>query len=91
MHKKATEVLVWFVSDTDRNRNPELPHSVAVAYAMKGYSLETDSMRKMHDHILYVCASRDINGACSCFDGQWLKLANIDKNDKPLTKNSAAA
>ena len=37
-------------------------------------------------HILDVCFSKHINVASSCFDGQWLKLANRDKNNKPLTK-----
>ena len=37
--KKATEVIVWILSDTDRCYDSQIPYSIPVAYAMKGYSL----------------------------------------------------
>ena len=37
--KKETEILVWVLSDTDRNWDPEVPLSTLLAYAMCGYSL----------------------------------------------------
>ena len=83
--KKATEVLVWLLSDTDRCWNPEIPHALPVGYALKGYSLATKTIRNMHDELLQACHQKNINVVCSCFDGQWLKLATRDKNDKPLT------
>lgn len=83
--KKATEVLVWLLSDTDRCWNIEVPHSLPVAYAMKGYSLPNQPMREMHEHILDECYKRGIDVVCSCFDGQWIKLATRDQDDRPLT------
>lgn len=83
--KKATEVLVWLLSDTDRVWDPEIPHSTPVAYAMKGYSLPVQQMRAMHDHVLQRCYEKNIDVVCSTFDGQWLGLATRDEANKPLT------
>lgn len=83
--KKASEVLVWLLNDTDRIWHPEIPNSLPISYAMKGYSLSTITMREMHDDILQHCHNNGIKVLCSCFDGQWIKLATRDENDKPLT------
>lgn len=83
--RKASEVLVWLISDTERCYNPEIPHSLPVAYALKGYSLSTPIMRAMHNDILQECYKKQVNVVCSCFDGQWLKLATRDNDNKPLT------
>ena len=84
--KKATEVLVWLISDTDRIWNAEIPHAVPIAYAMKGYSLSCNIMQKMMDHVLQSCHDRGIHVACSTFDGQWLRLATQSTTGKPLTR-----
>ncbi|CAC5412480.1 unnamed protein product [Mytilus coruscus] len=83
--RKATEVVVWLLSDTERIWHPEMPHSVPTAYAMKGYSLSVNIMRSMHDNILQVCSDYGLNITCSCFDGQWIKLGTRNEDDKPLT------
>ena len=83
--KKATEILVWLLSDTDRSWQAEIPHSIPVAYAMKGYSLTTNTMRLMNDVVLDACHSRGIQVACSTFDGQWLPMATKSAKGKPLT------
>ncbi|CAC5388828.1 unnamed protein product [Mytilus coruscus] len=83
--RKAREVLVWLLSDSDRQWHPEMPNSVPIAYVMKGYSLSTNIMRSMHDNILEVCSSYGINVICSCFDGQWVKLGTRNGENKPMT------
>ena len=40
--KKATEILAFILSDTDRMHDPQHPNQVCVAYGLKGYSLTTD-------------------------------------------------
>ncbi|CAG2256016.1 unnamed protein product [Mytilus edulis] len=83
--KKATEVIVWILADTDRIFNPDVPYAIPIAYAMKGYSLGTKPMREMHEDVLRMCHEKQINVVASCFDSQWAKLSTRDKNDKPLT------
>lgn len=83
--KEATEVLVWLLSDTDRKWNAEIPHSVPVAYALKGYSLGTKPMRSIHNYVLQAGHDENLDVICSCFDGQWIRLATRDENNRPLT------
>ncbi|CAC5368651.1 unnamed protein product [Mytilus coruscus] len=52
---------------------------------MKGYSLTTQTMRTMNEHILEECNARGIDIVCTCFDGQWIKLATRDVDERPLT------
>lgn len=84
--KKATEVLVWILADTDRIFSKGIPYALPVAYAMKGYSLGTQVMREMHEHVLQACYEKNLRVVASCFDGQWTKLATRDKKGKPLTE-----
>ncbi|XP_062569232.1 uncharacterized protein LOC134231307 [Saccostrea cucullata] len=83
--KKATEVLVWILADTNRIFSKGIPYSLPVAYAMKGYSLGTQVMRDMHEHVLQACHEKKLQVIASCFDGQWAKLRTRDKKGKPLT------
>ncbi|CAC5392114.1 CTNND2 [Mytilus coruscus] len=42
-------------------------------------------MRTMNEHILEECNARGIDIVCTCFDGQWIKLATRDVDERPLT------
>ena len=83
--RKATEVLVWMLSDADRFWHAEIPHALPIAYAMKGYSLPVSVMRDMTDDVLQACHDHHIHVACTCFDGQWIGLANRSATKQPLT------
>ena len=83
--RKATEILVWLLSDVDRTWKAEVPHSLPVCYVMKGYSLPVKVMRRMCDDVLDACRSRNIHVACTTFDGAYLNLATRDCEDQPLT------
>ena len=50
--RKASEVNVWLLQDTDREWNAERPHSIPIAYALKGYSLSVEVMRSMCEDVL---------------------------------------
>ena len=83
--KKAVEVLVWLLSDADRMWQAEIPHALPVTCAMKGYSLPIRTMRSMLEEVLQACHDGGIHVACTAFDGQFIKLALRDLNDRPLT------
>ncbi len=83
--RKATEILVWLLSDVDRAWKAEVPHSLPVCYVMKGYSLPIKVMRNMCDDVLDACRSRNIHVACTTFDGAFLNLATRGRDDQPLT------
>ena len=83
--KKATELLVWLISDVHRTWKPEISHSIPVAYGLKGYSLPARAMRNMCEEILQECFDKGMHVAWTTFDGQWMPLANRDANGKTLT------
>ena len=82
---KASEVLVWILSDVNRMWKAEIPHAIPVAYAMKGYSLDNDVMRNMCETVMQALHDKEISVVCSTFDGQWNKLASRDQEGRPLT------
>lgn len=47
--------------------------------------MTTQTMRTMNEHILEECNARGIDIVCTCFDGQWIKLATRDVDERPLT------
>ena len=64
LRKRSSEILVWLLSDTDRLWHAEIPHSMPVAYAMKGYSLKLDTMRSMCNLVYDHCKEHNIHIAC---------------------------
>ena len=83
--RKATEVVVWLMSDIDRLWHAEIPHSIPVAWAMKGNSLLVRTMRDMTEDILQTCHEEGISIACVCFDGAFAPMAFLAHNGTPLT------
>lgn len=43
--KKASEILAFIITDTDRLSNPEYPHHLPIAYGLKGYSMSGSDLR----------------------------------------------
>ena len=82
---RATEVLVFMVSDLDRLYKPEIPHSVPVAYGLQGRSLTANTMRKMLKHVISECSKKGLYIPVFSSDGQWYNLYVKDSNDQPLT------
>ena len=72
------------VSDANRLWHPEIPHSVPVAYGLKGYSMAASVIRNMCDRILQECYDYGLHIACIAFDGQWMPLANRGNAGQPL-------
>ena len=84
--RKATKILAFVISDTDRIHDGEHPNQIPIAYALKGYSLSTDTLRKMADIIRNKCKDHGIDVLCEATDGQWAKNCVRMKDDLPLTK-----
>ena len=83
--KKASEVLVFLLGDLDRVYKSELPHAFPIAYGFKGYSMSTETMRKMINDVLYALFIRGIYAPVVSYDGQWGKLAFQAPDGTPLT------
>ena len=82
---KATEFLGFMISDLDREYKSEQLHSIPVAYGLKGYSMPTETLRRMIEDVLSHCKKRGLYVPVVSFDGQWCKLAVRDRDENPLT------
>ena len=82
---KATEILVFVIADLDRLQISDIPQAVPIAYALKGYSMSVELMRRMLYDVLEACANRGLYTPIVSFDGQWSTLAMRSTTGKPLT------
>ena len=82
--KKASEVVVFTLSDSDRSWKREIGHGLPFGYFFKGYSLTIECMRNIAAKMLHSCTQNGIHVPCSTFDGQWFKLVETTET-KPLT------
>ena len=82
---KASEVLVFLLANLDRIQKHEVKHAVPVAYACKGYSMKTDTMRHMIRCVLEECYNRGLYTPIVAIDGQWYNIAVRDSSGNPLT------
>ena len=82
---KATEVLLFLLSDTDREYSKDKPAAVPVAYALKGKSLKVSTAQQMVTDVRDFLHNHDINVLVEAYNGQWADLVFRNHNDKPLT------
>lgn len=83
--QRASEVLVFLVADLDLTYKAEIPHAFPIGFALKGYSMKTDTMRKMLQDVLLALFIRGMYTPVISYDGQWAKLAFQNENGEPLT------
>ncbi|XP_060589874.1 uncharacterized protein LOC132745056 [Ruditapes philippinarum] len=81
----ASEVLVFLISDLDRIHERERQYEIPVAYALKGYSLTSATLREMIDKVLYDCFRMGVYVPALSYDGLWSKIAVRSKTEFPLT------
>ena len=72
--RKATEVLLFLLTDTDHGYSRDKPSAVPVAYALKGRSLKTLTARKMVTDVRNFLHTHNINVLVEAYDRQWDNL-----------------
>ena len=82
---KASEVLVFLLADLDRMYKPDVPHAFPVVYAFKGYSMKSESMRKMIQDVLKELFIQGLYTPVVSYDGQWASSAFKDEYGDALT------
>ena len=83
--KKATELLCFILSNTNRQHDPEKPNQIPVAFALKGYSLMSDKLSQMIEDVRNKCNDHGITVVADCTDGQWTNITTRSIDGKPLT------
>jgi hypothetical protein len=64
---------------------PKIPHVFPIAFAFKGYSMKTETMRNMIRDVLTSLFLSGIYVPVVSYDGQWAKLAFQTSEGDPLT------
>lgn len=85
LRTKATEVMVWVLTNKNRNSRSEIPCSVPVAYGLKNYRLTANAMRKATEEVLKRCDDNGVRILTFYTDGQWIKIMTRDEDENPLT------
>lgn len=62
--RKATEVMVWILTNKDRNISFEILCSLPKAYGLKGYRLSAKEMKDAADQVLKKCHEKRIHVVC---------------------------
>ena len=70
LRKRATEVMVWVLTNKDRNSKLEIPCSLPIAYGLKDYKLTNQAFRCATEEILKECRKRGIRVFSFATDGQ---------------------
>ena len=85
MRRRATEIMVWVLTNKHRNSTLEIPCSLPIAYGLKDYRLTAKSMREATECVLQTCAKAGLHVLSFATDGQWLPVMVRDAKGKPLT------
>ena len=85
MRRRASELMVWVLTNKHRNSSLETPCSLPVAYGLKDYKLTTSAMRSATNHVIQECHKHGLKILSISTDGQWIQMMSRDSNNKPLT------
>ena len=82
---KATELLLFVATDTNRMFCIDKPTSIPVAFALKGRSICTMTAQKPINQVQDKMKEQQIPILCECMDGQWAGIVFRDEETRPLT------
>ncbi|MEW8546432.1 MAG: YqaJ viral recombinase family protein, partial [Candidatus Thiodiazotropha sp.] len=83
--EKATEAVVFICCDLDREWSKHSLRWAPISWFPKGYSLKTDTMRKIYESVMAECNKKGLHVPAISFDGQWHNIAVRSCDNKPLT------
>ena len=85
-HQKATEMLIFMLSDTDRikSENSE-SYTHPVGYVLKGPSLPVSKMPYIINHLQNDLKHSGVDVICEMSDGQWANMCFENADGFPLT------
>ena len=83
--EKASEAMVFLVSDLDRNWSKNPLRWAPVCWFPKGYSLTTETLRNLLEHVQTLCKEAGLHIPAISFDGQWHNVAVRGIDNQPMT------
>ena len=85
LRRKATELLLFVASDSDRQFNKDIPSCIPIAYGLKGKSIRIETTRKMINVVQNALNRKNIRVLAESLDGQWAPIVFRDSDNNPLT------
>ncbi|KAH3754241.1 hypothetical protein DPMN_188905 [Dreissena polymorpha] len=85
LREKASEAVVFLLADLDRGWQKNAVRCSPIAWFLKGYSLDCETMRFIAEEVHTRCTQTGINVPCQSFDGQWHPLDVRSLDGQPLT------
>ena len=86
LRQEAQEVLVFMLSDHNRQHDEYVPYSMPLGYAMKGKTLKNNELRFLIDHCRDELKEKKIPILCEVYDGQWQNVCMTSTQGEPLNK-----
>lgn len=86
LRRKACEMLVFIIADSDRCHTPERPIHIPVAYALTPKGFKVDVMRQMLHEVFQLCSAKGVQLLGMSSDGQWWGLSTKDRKGQGLTR-----
>ena len=85
-HQKATEMLIFMLSDTDRLKGESMEsYTHPAGYILKGPSLPVSEMRNIINHLQNVLKQSGVDVICETSEGQWANMCFECADGFPLT------
>ena len=86
LHQEAQEVLVFMLSDHNRQHDEYVPYLMPLGYAMKGKTLKNNELHFLIDHCRDELKEKKIPILCEVYDGQWQNVCMTSVQVEPLNK-----
>lgn len=84
--KKATKILTFLVSTSDREKSNDGVEHIPITYALKGSLLKVSIMHELIEKVRNACKENNVKILYECCDGQRSKIIFSDKEGYPLTQ-----
>ena len=84
--RKATELIMFVLSNADRITSKKFPLGVPVCYCLKGRSLSQEKMRTLITTVLKRVQANNTRVLATVMDGQWSQVVFRSRNNTPLTE-----
>ena len=86
IRRPASEILIFILTNADKRGTLSSSSSTPIAFALKGKSMTSNTMKKMLTYVREICAKYGIRIASECFDGQWHQHIVKTLEGKALTR-----
>ena len=86
LRSQASELLVFMINDKDRLQTDDVPNSMPLGYALKGWCLSNADLHHLINTARNKLKEHKINILAKCYDGQWQVTVMTTEKGEPLNE-----